>query len=124
MSMRSDAVPHVGAPAISTTRDRNGMILVVGSFEVDPIDRDAFIATRLEQIRISRAEPGCLEYTFAADPLDPRRVVLVERWEDQASLDDHLSGLRARHAEGGASPPAPSAASVVLYDVAAERRMV
>ena len=104
-------------------RERNAMILVVGSFEVDPMDRDAFIATRLEQMRISRDEPGCLEYTFAADPLDPRRVVLVERWDDQASIDAHLAALRARQA-GGDVPTASIAGSIVLYDVAGERRML
>ena len=100
------------------------MILVAGSFEVDPMDRDAFIASRLEQMRISRAEPGCFEYTFACDPLDPRRVVLVERWEDHASLDAHLAALRERQAGGAEPPVAHLAGSIVLYDVAGERRML
>ena len=91
------------------------MIIVSGTFEVDPASRDDFLAERLDRMRTSRAEAGCLEYTFSADPLEPGRVVLFERWESQAALDAHLGG-----------PPmqtmiAPSAASIVVYDVAGER---
>ncbi len=91
------------------------MIIVSGTFEVDPAQRDAFLAERHDRMRTSRAEAGCLEYTFSADPLEPGRVVLFERWEDQASLDVHLAG-----------PPmdtavAPISASIVIYDIAGER---
>ena len=91
------------------------MIIVGGTFEVDPAQRDAFLAERHERMRTSRAEAGCIEYTFAADPLEPGRAILFERWEDQASLDAHLAGP---------STPtviAPLSMSIVLYDVAAER---
>ena len=39
-----------------------------------------------------RDEAGCLEYTFAADPLEADRVVLFERWASQDALDAHLAG--------------------------------
>ena len=67
------------------------MVIVGGTFEIEPGHRDQFIAGRMEMMRTSRAEAGCLEYTFAADPLDPGRVVLYERWESQAALDVHLA---------------------------------
>jgi len=91
------------------------VIVVGGEFEVDPDQRDAFIDERLELMRASRSEAGCLEYTFAADPLVPGRVVLYERWDDQASLDAHLAAIRA------ATVVAPQSASIVLYDVAGQR---
>lgn len=103
------------------------MIVVVGSFTVEPQDREAFIASREEAMRTSRGEAGCLEYTFAADPIDPARVVLVERWESQATLDAHLAALRLRATErsGGTAPPvSPFSASIVLYTVAEERTLV
>ena len=55
-------------------------------------------------MRTSRGEDGCLEYTFAADPLEADRVILFERWESQAALDAHLAALAAdqdRHAALG-----------------------
>ena len=98
------------------------MVIVGGEFELDPSQREQFIADRAELMRESRAEPGCIEYTFAADPLTPGRVVLFERWEDQAALDAHLVIRRA------SSPPpddvAPISSSIVIYDVSGERRLV
>ena len=93
------------------------MIIVGGEFEVDPAQRDAFISEREAAMRRSRAEAGCLEYTFAADPLEPGRVILFERWEDQASLDAHLAG------PSPATAIAARSMSIVLYDVAGDRRL-
>jgi len=92
------------------------MVIVMGTFLVEPARRDEFLAEQVERMRASRAEDGCLEYTFSADPLDPGRVLLAERWADQAALDAHLAGPPP--------PPlavSPTSVSIVVYDVAAER---
>jgi quinol monooxygenase YgiN len=95
------------------------MLIVIGTFVVDPERRDEFIAERHERMRTSRAEAGCLEYTFAADPLDASRVLLTERWADQAALDAHLGAP----APAGTPKPAvtPKEASIMVYDVTSER---
>jgi quinol monooxygenase YgiN len=97
------------------------VIIVAGTFEVEPEQREEFLASRHEAMRNSRSEAGCLEYTFSADPLDPARVMLFERWESQEALDAHLAALRAKApATGGVNPVT---ASVVFYDVVAQRGM-
>jgi quinol monooxygenase YgiN len=99
------------------------MVIVGGRFTVDPERREEFLAGQLELMRISRAEPGCLEYTFSADPLDPGRVVLFERWATQDALDAHLRAGDARRA-ASASPGGGVTArssSIVVYEVASER---
>jgi quinol monooxygenase YgiN len=99
------------------------VIIVAGALEVDPDQRDAFLAGRLDGMRASRAEPGCIEYTLSADPLQPGRVVLLERWESQESLNTHLSALRADSSgDSGAAPEIPvKSASIMVYDIAGER---
>jgi quinol monooxygenase YgiN len=62
------------------------MVIVAGTLEVDPNQREAFLACRMDGMRTSRAEPGCLESTFSADPTDPRRVLLFERRVKPASV--------------------------------------
>ena len=94
------------------------MIGVGGELEVVPEQREEFIAERLELMRTSRDEAGCLEYTFAADPLVPGRVVLYERWESQSALDAHLAGI------SDSTVISPRSMSIVFYDVAGERRLV
>ena len=39
----------------------------------------------------SRAEPGCLQYDLHTDRNDPDRLVMIERWQDDAALDRHLA---------------------------------
>jgi quinol monooxygenase YgiN len=98
------------------------MVIVMGSFEMDPAERQEFLSSREPMMRTSRAEAGCEEYTFAADPLDPRRAVLTERWESQGHLDAHLAALDA----GGSRPTTvtPSSSSIVIYPVAGEHRLM
>ena len=72
-------------------------------------------------MRDSRAEAGCLEYVFAADPLDPARVVLSERWESMDLLQQHLKGQRSRPA---GDRPKPQSVEIVLYDVASSTKLV
>jgi quinol monooxygenase YgiN len=96
------------------------MIIVSGEFTLEPEQRDEFIAGRGDAMRASRAEDGCIEYTFSADPLDAGRVLLFERWTSQAALDAHLAAMRS-----GPRPPAsnvkPISTSIMLYDVTSER---
>ena len=96
------------------------MLIVGGEFHLDPDQRGAFLASRMDVMERSRSEPGCLEYTFAADPLDPGRVILFERWESQEALDAHLTGVRSRPQP---SAPTPRAASIELYDVSSGRSL-
>lgn len=96
------------------------MLIVGGHFQLDPDQREAFLAARMDVMERSRSEPGCLEYVFAADPLVPGRVILFERWESQEALDAHLKGVRSRPQQ---SSPTPRAGSIRLYDISSERSL-
>jgi quinol monooxygenase YgiN len=86
------------------------MLIVAGHFEVEPERRDDFIAEREESMRKSRAEPGCISYGMMADPLEPGRVVLFERWESKEALADHLTAARS-------APRPPSDIKVLAAEV-------
>lgn len=60
---------------------------------IDAATRKAVV----EMVRASRAEDGCLDYTFAQDLADPDTLVLFERWRDAAALAAH--GKSAHMAE-------------------------
>ncbi len=98
------------------------MVIVGGWFEVDPVERDAFVAARADDVLRSRGEQGCIEYVIAADPVDPGRAVLFERWASQADLDAHLAAAAAAP-KGDGGGIAPTAASIVVYDVTGERTL-
>lgn len=97
-------------------------VIVQGAFTLDPNDRDRFVEASAESMRTSRQEAGCLEYVMAADPLDPERVILSERWESMEHLQEHLAQPRT----GGRSTdgrPAPRDVQITFYEVTATRPM-
>lgn len=94
------------------------IVIVQGVFTVDPNERDRFVETSVEGMRSSRQEEGCLEYVMAADPLDPERAVLSERWESMEHLNQHLA--RQKNADRG-SRPFPRSVEITLFEVATSR---
>jgi quinol monooxygenase YgiN len=83
-----------------------GVILYVGSFEVDPDERAAFVAAAQPHAAASRNDGGCLSFVIAVDSADPRLVHYVERWDSREDLIAHGRATRER-----ALPPNPVAAT-------------
>jgi quinol monooxygenase YgiN len=66
-------------------------VLIVGRITVDPQRRPELLSAVAPLVRKTREEEdGCLEYAFTADSVEDDRVVVVERWSDQASLAAHF----------------------------------
>jgi quinol monooxygenase YgiN len=82
------------------------MVVVEGIIDVDPSQRDEFLEGRREGLLATRDEPGCIEYAFSADLIDPGRIRIFERWATPEDLDTHL-GLMAQR-------PAPAPGSVQM----------
>src|SRR5216683_2374325 len=104
------------------------MVIVQGTFRVDPADREAYLAESVQAMLSSRAERGCLEYVLAADPVEPDRVVLSERWESMDDLDEHLRAFERRRdaadADSGAGPGVTVLnRDIVIYEVSSTRRL-
>ncbi len=93
------------------------MLIIAGTFEVDPARRDAFLAQKEVGMRESRVEAGCIDYVLSADPLEPGRVYLFERWESKEHLAPHLARLRAAAPDPTAVPA--RSAELVQYEIAA-----
>jgi quinol monooxygenase YgiN len=66
-------------------------IIVMGTIRL-PADRvaDARAAMRA-MVAASRAEDGCIAYTYAEDVLDPGLIHVAERWRDRAALKRHFA---------------------------------
>ena len=74
------------------------MIHVIATIELAPGTREAYLVVFRKLISDVRAEKGCLEYGPAIDSrtdlsnqakVGPDKVVVVEKWEDLASLKAH-----------------------------------
>jgi len=65
-------------------------VVVAGTFRVPP-ENFAALRPHLEAvIAATRAEDGCLTYSYARDVEDPGLVRVFEQWRDQAALDAHF----------------------------------
>lgn len=67
------------------------MLLIVGTIRLPPEHLDAARPVMRRMIEASRAEPGCLDYGYAEDVLDPGLIHVHELWRDQAALDAHFA---------------------------------
>ena len=68
------------------------MIIIAGTVDVDPEKREKALSAAEEPMRAVRAQPGCLDYVWSADPLTPGRIYVYERWETTEQLAAHLAG--------------------------------
>jgi quinol monooxygenase YgiN len=96
-------------------------LIVAGTFRLPPENLDRFRAEMGDMVQSTRAEEGCLEYSYAEDALEPGLIRVFEIWRDDTALDDHLvsahmSRWRAAWPEFGVTERRLSA-----YDVQGER---
>jgi quinol monooxygenase YgiN len=66
------------------------LILVAGTFRVPPAELAASKAHMLTMLAASRADDGCLSYSYAEDVAEPGLIRVFETWRDRESLDLHL----------------------------------
>ncbi|WP_199432353.1 putative quinol monooxygenase [Qaidamihabitans albus] len=73
------------------------MFIVSGKLYVDEDARDAYVGACRSVLDQARAAPGCLDFVLAADPIEPDRINVYERWES----DEHLERFRGSGPEPG-----------------------
>jgi quinol monooxygenase YgiN len=68
-------------------------IIVAGTVRVPADKLEGFRPHMLAMLTASRAEDGCLEYSYAQDVAEPSLIRVYEAWRDQAALDAHFQTL-------------------------------
>ena len=95
------------------------MVIVAGHVVVDAQQRDDYLSGCIEVVRQARRTAGWLDFAISADPAEPGRVNIFERWESQAAVDA-FRGNGPSEEQGAAI----RAASVAEYDVESERSLM
>jgi quinol monooxygenase YgiN len=95
-------------------------LIVAGTVRVPPENLEAFRPHMETMLAKSRAEDGCLAYSYAVDVEDPGPIRVFEVWRDRAALDAHFAAPHL--AEWRAAWPALGVSDrrLTLYDVAAQ----
>ncbi len=63
------------------------MIIVAGQLQVDPDERDRYLADCGDLIRQARGTAGCVDFYLSADPAEPDRINVFEQWESVAAVE-------------------------------------
>jgi quinol monooxygenase YgiN len=66
------------------------MIIVHGSFPLNPELRDDALDMMRRMASASRAEFGCISYEFYVGLSDPNTLMLFQEWESVEALQDHF----------------------------------
>jgi quinol monooxygenase YgiN len=67
------------------------MIVVTGEFRFGPENMAQAREAMARVIAATRAEDGCLHYSYAEDVLDPGLIRVSEKWTDRAALTAHFT---------------------------------
>lgn len=96
-------------------------VVIAGTVRVPAENLEAFRPHMARMLAASRAEDGCLTYSYAIDVEDPGLIRVFEAWRDEAALQAHfktahMAAWRAAWPQFGVSDR-----NLSLYEVAAER---
>ncbi|HEY1803500.1 MAG TPA: putative quinol monooxygenase [Terracidiphilus sp.] len=64
--------------------------MIVGTIRLPANQLDRARPSMASIIEASRAEAGCVEYSYAEDVLDRGLIHIKERWKDREALDEHF----------------------------------
>jgi quinol monooxygenase YgiN len=94
------------------------VILVIGSVTAQPGRYQEALALSQEHVARSRTEPGCVSHAVHRDTENPDRLVFVEEWLDQASLQQHFKVPASRAFAKALGELASQAPTMSVYDAA------
>lgn len=67
------------------------MLIVLAEATLAEGALDAGRAALTSMVEESRKEEGCIAYSYAVDVLDPAKLIIVEKWDDDAALASHFA---------------------------------
>ena len=96
-------------------------LIIGGTVRVPPQNLAALKPHMLAMLAASRAEDGCVTYSYGEDIAEPGLIRVFEVWRDQAAIAahftaPHMARWRAAGAELGVSDR-----QLFAYEVASER---
>ena len=92
------------------------MILVIGSVIAQSGRIHEALGLSQEHVARSRTEPGCIAHAVHIDAENPKRLVYVEQWADQAALARHFQIPASRDFVRTLAGLATQAPSLSIYE--------
>lgn len=80
------------------------MIIIAGHLRVAASERAEYLAAVASVAADARQLPGCHDFAQSADPIDPERINIFERWDS----DEVLLAFRGSGSDEDGSSPVPA----------------
>ena len=99
------------------------MLLIEGTFNLEPADRDPFLEAAKAVMAETLKEDGCHAYCFSPDIIDSGMVHIFEKWESQDHLSAHMKADHIRTFGRALKPLTILGRKFTQYEVASEKPM-
>ncbi len=92
------------------------MIVVVGQFRFPPERMEEARPVMRRVMEATRAEPGCTEYNYGEDVLDPGLIRVSEIWESREHLAAHMQTAHMAEWQRERAELGLSGRSIMVYE--------
>lgn len=99
------------------------MLVIAGTFDVEPSDREAFLTAAKAVMADTLKEDGCHAYCFTPDISDPGVVHLFEKWESEGHLGPHMKSDHIKTFGRALKELTIKGRSLTMYEVSSEKQM-
>jgi quinol monooxygenase YgiN len=98
-------------------------LLIAGTIRVPAENLERFKPHMCAMLAASRAEDGCIEYSYAVDVAEPGLIRVFETWRDQAALEAHFATAHMAAWRGHWPEFEVSDRTLFAYETASERQL-
>jgi quinol monooxygenase YgiN len=98
-------------------------VIVAGTVRVAAENLESIVPHMQDMLLASRAEEGCLEYSYAHDVLEPGLIRVFEIWRDRSALTAHFQTEHMARWRAVWPELQVSERHIFAYDVADERTL-
>jgi quinol monooxygenase YgiN len=97
------------------------LIVMIEAVTAGPDETARLLSAARELVPATLRDKGCLHYSFAVDAMDPAVVRVTERWQDNASMKDHLGAPHTVAFLGFLQSVKLKSMTAKVYDASGER---
>jgi quinol monooxygenase YgiN len=98
-------------------------LIIAGTVRVPPANLADLKPHMETMLAASRAEDGCITYSYAEDVAEPGLVRVFEVWRDQAALDAHFQTAHMAAWRGAGASFGVSDRKLFAYEIASQRAL-
>ena len=96
-------------------------LIVAGTVRVPPQNLEALRPHQLAMLAASRAEDGCITYSYGEDVAEPGLIRVFEVWRDQAAIEAHFKAPHMADWRAACDDHGVSDRQLFAYETASER---